>query len=185
MPVWLLGPLVKYVGGLLVILTLCLALIGYGEQRKQREWDAAIASQAIAAMQIVVREAENANRIEVEHAAVVREIETRARRNTKEIIKYVQSPAEKCIESRDFVHLFDDIGRVSDSPAADSVPAPANSPGTPLELEEDRISSVEVLQAYNVAITKHRELEALYFALVDFERSSRKIALEGAGYSAE
>jgi hypothetical protein len=174
------GPLVKY--GLIVaaFLAFCVGLIAYGSHRKQQEWDAAIAVQAVHAAQDVIKAAENTARVEREFSQTLHAQAERVKIVTKEVKIYVEGPSKKCPVSPELEHAVDTVSRMLDAPA-DSVPAATGPPGAIAEPPETQLTDVALLSAYEHAVVELDSLWDTYAALVEWTRSSYELAKEGAG----
>lgn len=180
MPAILVSPIAKLLG-LLAVLG---ALIGIGEwhgrKAVQQQWDAAVSRQAMAAANTVIQAAQNTATIETKYDGTVRAQTERVRVVTKEVVKYVESPAQKCTESPEFVRAFDAISRLSWDPA-DRLPSPADATGAPATTPEAPVTDAAVLAAYQRAVVELAALWDAYAALVEWTRSSHTIAKAGAG----
>ncbi len=179
-PAVLMGPLGKIVG----VLVLVMALIGLGEwhgsKAVQEQWDVAVARQAMHTAASVIANAQNTAQIETKYEQTVQAQTERERIVTKEVIKYVQGPSKKCVESPEFVRAFDAVSGLHDAPA-DGVPASASSPGAVAVAPEAQVTDAEVLETYQSSVIQLFELWDTYAALVEWTRSSYAIAQDGAG----
>lgn len=174
------GPLIKY--GLIVVafLTFCAGLILYGENRRQLEWDASVAEQQMATGENIVKNAQNTARIESEFQRQLDAQANRVRVVNKEVKVYVESPTEKCLVSPEFERVFDALSRMHE-PSADSLPAAPDPTGAAAVVPRAPLTDAAILAAYQLAVVELFNLWDTYAALVEWVRSSRAIAAEGAG----
>lgn len=162
--------LIKYGIGLALFLSFCLGLIVYGEHRKQLEWDAAITQQAtLTASQIIDRARQDAKGV-VQYIEVTGKAQVRTQIVEKEVVKYVDSPAQKCNLSPEFVWTFDTVSSLL-NPSEDSLSPTGNAPGDTPPPTGATITDAEVLRAYEAAIIQYRDLWLAYTALVAWVRS--------------
>lgn len=201
-PAVLMGPISKLAG----VLALIVALIGVGEWHGRRavhqQWDAAISRQAMHAAENVITNAENTARVETTFERTKQARAERVRTVEREVIKYVESPSQKCEVSPELEQLVDAISAsgvpagaepVRDSPAAppasglpdsassDGLPASASASSEPAASPDARLTDAEILQAYAYAAEQYYALRDTYHALVEWVESSYVIAKEGAG----
>ena len=180
MPALLIGPLGKILG----VLAIVLALIWFGEWHGRRavqdRWDAAIAQQAMRSADTVIHEAENTAKVEVKYIKIKGATQIITQTVEKEVLKYVDSPNQKCSLSPDFVRTFDIASSVLDA-GADGLPTAARAPGIATPPADPSLTDAEVLLAHEDAVTQLRELWLAYAALVEWIRTSYAIASEGAG----
>lgn len=96
--------------------------------------------------------------------------------------RYEKSTEEKFIIGHQLELAVDALSRLHNA-TEDRVPSPAIDPGTTVEPEKAVATSAALLGAYGDC-TKQltRVLDAYYYPLVEAYRTSRLIALEGAGY---
>jgi hypothetical protein len=174
------GPLIKYGAMAVAFVGFCLGLILYGEHRRQLEWDAAIATQAIASAQTVITAAENTARVETKFVRQAAKTKVVTQTIEKEVIRYVEGPSQKCVVSPEFERAFDTVSRVPDAPA-DGVPAAPSAPGVVAESPEAPVTDAAVLFAYQDAIDELDALWDTYHALVEWVRTSYAIQTAGGG----
>ena len=134
----------------------------------------------MAAASTVIRAAEETAKIETRYDATVRAQAERVRIVTKEVVRYVDSPSPKCLESPEFVRLFDALSRMPGNPP-DGLPSPADATGAPAPAPEAPITDAAVLAAYQGAVVELAALWDAYAALVEWTRASYAIALSGSG----
>lgn len=164
------GPLIKWGLIVLAILGYSGSLIYYGEQRKQEEWDAAITKQAtLTASQIIDRARQDAKGV-VQYIEVTGKAHVRTQIVEKEVVKYVDSKAEKCNMSPEFEWAFDTVSRLP-SAREDSLSPTGNAPGDTPPPTGAPITDAEVLRAYEAAIIQYRDLWLAYTALVAWVRA--------------
>lgn len=175
----LLGPLGKLLG----VLALIIALIGLGEWHGRKavhqQWDAAIARQAMQTTETVIKGAENTAQAEKQYDATVQAQVERVRVVNKEVITYVEGPAQKCVVSHEFKRVFDAVSGMRDADPV-GVPAASDTTGSPAEPSADGPTDAEVLQAYEGAVVQLYELWDAYSALVSWVRSSYEIQRDGS-----
>lgn len=178
------GLLMEPLGKLAAVLVVVLALVGIGEwhgrRAVQQRWDAAIAQQAMASAAVVIQAAENTAAVETRYEEAAREQEARVRVVTREVVRYVQSPAEKCQASPELVRAVDAVSGLLDG-AADGLPASASAAGAAPVENEAPITDAEILRAYEAAVVELAALWDTYAALVEWVESSYAIGRDGAG----
>lgn len=166
------GPLIKYGLIVLALAAFCLGLIAYGEHRKQIEWDAAIAAQAVKSAETVIKGAENTARVETKYIKVKGETQIVTETVQKEVIRYVEAKHPDCFIPRQFEWVWDD---------ANGLPA---SPG-PIERADagadSGLSPAEILQAHADDARIIAQLKDLVAALREFIATSYLIQKAGAG----
>lgn len=168
------GPLIKYGAIGIAFLMFCAALIAYGSHRKQLEWDAAIAKQAVQSAQNVIKSAENTAKVTTKYIKVKGETKTITKIVKKEVIKYVQAPHPVCTLDRHFERVWD---RASDRVS----PASRSSSGL-ADTSDSGLTPVEVLSAHADDARSYYELRDAYRALVEWVQTTYALQRKGAGY---
>lgn len=174
------GPLIKAVVVFIVVVGVAIGLIVYGSSLKQKEWDAAIAVQAIASAEAVIAAAQNTARIESEFQKKLDAQKIRTKIVTKEVVKYVDSPTTKCVLSPEFERVFDVVSGMHD-PGTDGVPAATSPTGAPPLVSDAPLADATVLAAYQDAVTQLNGLWDTYAALRDWTRTSYALSKDAAG----
>ena len=138
------GPLIKYGIMIALAVSLCVGLIAYGSHRKQLEWDASIAKQAIESASQVIAQAVNTAKVEVRY--IEKQAKTKIVTQTieKEVIRYVDSPAKKCELSPEFEHAFDAVGGMLNA-STNRLPSPDSPARIALESVETTGTGTEVI----------------------------------------
>jgi hypothetical protein len=167
------GPLIKYGLMLLAFVGFCVALIAYGEHRKQLEWNAAIAAQAVKSAETVIKAAENTAAVETKYIHVKGETQIVTQIVEKEIIKYVDATHPPCVLSLEFERVWDR--------ASDRVPAAGPAPRGADATTDSGLTPVEVLRAHADDAAAYYTLRDAYTALVEWVKTTYAIQLEGAG----
>jgi hypothetical protein len=165
------GPLIKYGLIVLAFAAFCLGLIAYGEHRKQIEWDAAIAVQAVQAAENVIKAEENTASVVTRYIRVKGETQVITETVEKEVVKYVDSPHPACLLDREFERVWDDANRLS----AAAGPAGGTAAGA-ADLE-----AATVLRAHAGDARAFADLRDRYAALVEWVKTTYAIQKEGAG----
>ena len=176
-PPQLVGPLIKVGVAAAVLVFVYIGGLFHGRSMVQEAWDAAIAEQAIAAAAQVIDQAENTARVEVQYIKVKGETEIKTKIVNREVVRYVESPAQKCLLSPEFVRSFDLISSLS-GPGEDGLPAASDTAGAAPEPSSPRITDVAVLRAYEHAVVQLRDLWIVYDALRGWVRSNHTLAKE-------
>lgn len=165
------GPLIKYGLIVLALAAFCVGLIAYGEHRKQIEWDAAIAAQAVKSAETVIKEAENTAVVVTKYIKVKGETQIVTETVEKEVLRYVDTPHPACLLDREFERVWDDANRL---------PAAARSTGGAAPVPPD-LEAATVLRAHAGDALAFAELRDRYTALRDWVASNYLIQKEGAG----
>ncbi len=171
---WFAGPLVK----LAAVAALVAALIGVGEwhgrQAVQQQWDASITKQAGEAMSVMIDQARNQAAAQVQIIEVKGKERVRTQVIVKEVDRYVESPAEKCVLPAEFVRNYDRFsGLYADG--QDGVPAADGATGDADEPSADPPTDAAVLRAKEDETLQCRDLWLDYRALRDWVRSDYAI----------
>lgn len=186
MPALLLAPITKWLGIALLVLTIAGALIAYGEHRKQLEWDAAIAKQAIASAKVVIAEAENTARVETK--AAKKQDRTNQQTDTvkDEVKHYAETPHPPCVVTRDFERVLNDaisVPPATDAPGradqADSRPAPAQVFSDVDRNADSGIGEDAVLAAAVEYARRFYALRDLYEGLVEWVETTYAVQRSG------
>ena len=159
-----LSPLLKYGLMLAAFLAFCAGLILYGEHRKQIEWDASITEQAVKTAEEMIAAARVTARIETKYIRIKGATKIVTEIQEKEVIRYVESPSQKCQLSTDFVSTFDGLSGLLDA-GSDGLPPAALSTGAPAPGAQTALTDAEVLQAYQRAVQQLSDLWTAYAAL--------------------
>lgn len=180
MPPMLMGPLGKVLGVCLVIVALVLVGEWHGRRAVQQRWDAAIARQAMEAASVVIQAAENTAAVETRYEQATREQAERVRVVTKEVVRYVQSPAEKCSASPELVRAVDAVSGLLDG-TTDGMSSASGAAGAAPVSNEAPITDAEILRAYEAAVVELADLWDTYAALVEWVESSYALSRDGSG----
>lgn len=165
------GPLIKYGLILLVFVVFCLGLIAYGEHRKQIEWDAAIAKQAVKSADMVIKGAENTAVVVTKYIRVKGATEIRTETVEKEVIRYVEAEHPTCFIPNEFEWVWDHANGVPTAPdATERTDGGADS----------GLTTVALLSAHADEARQYAELRDKYLALVEWVKTSYAIQKEGA-----
>lgn len=170
--------LIKYGLIALAILAFCAGLVFYGAHLKQNEWDASLTQQALKSADQTIKQAENTAEVEVRYIKVQGATEIRTHVVEKEVIRYVEGPAKKCLLDPEFVRTFDAISWMHD-PATIGLPSPRASTGELAQSGGPIIADAQILFAYEHAVVELHELWNTYAALVEWVRTSHELSHEG------
>ena len=153
MPVWLIGPVAKILGLILFVV----AVFGYGyfkgSASVQQRWDAAIATQAVAASQTVIKQAKQTATIVTKYIQVKGEREVVTQTIEKEVVRYVDTPHPACVVPVEFERLWD-------TAAHHDLPAPAGATDGLAQNADSGLTLATVLSAGT-------DYAAAYYALRD------------------
>lgn len=161
-------------------MAVAIGLIAYGQHRKQLEWDAAVAVQAVEAAENLIKNAQNTAKIEVELTKMKQKLASKVKVVTKEVRVYVEGQSSKCIITPEFERVFDSISRMH-SASEDSMPPTSGPSGAAVVASDAPITDAAVLSAYQGAVVELYSLWDSHTQLVNWVVSSHKIAMEGAG----
>lgn len=174
------SPLIKYGVMAAMVVAVVVGLVLYGESRKQQEWDAAVAVQAVEAAENVIKAAEATAKLQAEYEKKLRTQAAKVRTVTKEVKVYAESQASKCVVTPEFERVFDTVSRMR-SASEDGMPTPGSTPGTAVVPAGTPITDVAILSAYQGAVVELYRVYDAYDALRVWVRTSYEIAKEGAG----
>ena len=160
--------LIKYGLAILAAVSFCVGLILYGEHRKQIEWDASMMEQAKAVAADTIEKAQEAAKVQVRYIERAAKIKTVEKIVNQEVVRYVETPSNKCILSPSFERNFDRISGVLGA-GADAL-QPADTAPSQLDVPSDGppVTDAEILQAYYTALTRWRERDEQYRALSEW-----------------
>lgn len=150
------GTLIKYGLAFAAFVAFCVALIGYGEHRKQLEWDASLTRQAMETANQVIEQARNTAQIETKYIHVAGATKVLTKVVKEEVVRYVETAPTMCNIDRDFERIFDRISGMLDAeggepmPTADSASSRSDLPAGPT------LTCTQVLLAYEFAISEWR-----------------------------
>lgn len=180
MPLMLAGPLAKFLGILVLILAIFGAGEWHGRKAVQQAWDAAITTQAIAAGEAIIAQAENTARSERKYAKLKAESITRTRIVEKVVREYVNFPDSNCQLSPRFERDFNTVSRMldADSNGVSSTDSPTGgAPGAP----ETPLGTSEILLSHQEAVRQLRDLWDTYEALAQWVKSNYELSRAGSG----
>ena len=168
----LVGPIGKFIGGLLLVAAIFGAGYYRGFQAEKQAWDAAIAEQAVKSAGVVIKAAENTAVVVTKYIKVKGATETVFQTIEKEVIRYVEAAHPDCFIPRQFEWVWDD---------ANGLPAAAGPAGRTDAGDDSGLSPAEILQAHADDANSRAELWDRYAALRDWVASSYLIQKDGAG----
>lgn len=173
------GQLIKW-GVIVAAMTgFCVGLIAYGENRKQREWDASLGTQAMLSASQIIAQAVNTANVEIRYIKVKGATKTVTQTVEKEVIRYVDA-SMSCQLSPEFERVYDTVSGLL---SADALGLPASTRAT-RDLAASAsapVTDAAVLLSHEALVTQYRDLWETYAALVSWVRSSYLLQVEAAG----
>lgn len=176
------GPAAKILGAGIGIVALFGAGVWWGYDQCETKHKASIMEQALEANENMMKANENIARVHRELAITMERL-VRKENNAIEIKeRYETSNEQKFIIGHQLELAVNALSELHNA-TADRVPAPSAPPGGSPEPQKTVATSAALLRAYGSCTSQLDELyDAYYHPIVDAYRTSREIALEGAGY---